>query len=359
MRSLLLLLTFSLAFLQIQAQGLSLDEETVDLETLYQQLDEAISRSPQYIAEREGKITACRESYLRETDQAQRLQMAEKLFRLYKPYRNDSALHYIEQCISLAESLRRPDLVGRYRSLLAFQCSNTDMNAESIEQLRLVDRSALDQKGLEDYYNAWMHVYGELASYTQRETMRQTYFDRQNLYRDSVMMVVSEGDDDWYHLKMDILSAQRQFQEALSVSNRWLKRVTDGTHESAYAAFFRSVCYDHLNNHKLAHYWLGKSALDDIQCAVMDQASLLFLAEHLANDGDLNRAERYLAFARTCNTTFRPQMRAYQFDPVVNVIEKSRDAGQTHSFPVLIIVGAILIFLLLLALILMIRKKRK
>ena len=52
-------------------------------------------------------------------------------------------------------------------------------------------------------------------------------------------------------------------------------------------------------------------------------------------------------------------MRAYQFDPVVNVIEKSRDAGQTHSFPVLIIVGAILIFLLLLALILMIRKKRK
>ena len=95
---------------------------------------------------------------------------------------------------------------------------------------------------------------------------------------------------------MDILSALRHFQDALVISNSWQKIVKRGTHESAYAAFYRSMVYNQLNNHDMTCYWLGKSALDDILCAVMDQASLLFLAEQLANDGDLSRAQRYLEF---------------------------------------------------------------
>jgi hypothetical protein len=293
-----------------------------------------------------------------ETDQAERLQMAERLFNLYQPYRNDSALHYAELCITLAESLSRNDLIGRFRSKLAFQCSNTDMEAEAIEQLHQVNMSALDNKGLVDYYNAWMHVYGDMASYTQRQSVRQSYFDRQNLYRDSVMSVVPEGSEDWFHLKMDILSAQRQFQEALLVSNKWFKRIQDGTHESAYAAFYRSMCYNHLGNHKLVRYWLGKSALDDIRCAVMNQASLLFLAEHLAEDGDMLRAERYMEFAKACNTAFSPHLRAYQFSPLFNIIEKSRDASQSHTHLILIAAGAIIVILLLALIVVIIRKKK-
>ncbi len=124
-----------------------------------------------------------------------------------------------------------------------------------------------------------MHIYGELASYTQRQNVRQSYFDKQNAYRDSVMTVAEEGTEEWFHLKMDILSAQRHFQDALAISNSWQKIVKRGTHESAYAAFYRSMVYSQLNNHDMTCYWLGKSALDDILCAVMDQASLLFLAE--------------------------------------------------------------------------------
>ena len=351
-----ILLMFSA--LNSQAQGIRFEEESVDLESLYQQIDEAISQSPIYVSVREKHISDCRDSLLNENDPEKRIVKAERLFKLYRPYRNDSALHYAELCISLSESIRRPDLTGRFRSLLAFQCSNTDMEAEALEQLHLVNRSALDQKGLVDYYHAWMHVCGKMASYTQRESKHRAYLDRQDLYRDSVMMVASEGSEEWLHLKMDILCALRQFQEALHVSNRWLKIVSDGTHESAYAAFYRSVVYDHLNNHDLSRYWLGKSALDDIRCAVMDQASLLFLAEHLASDGDVDRAERYMEFARECNTSFSPNLRAYQFGSIINVVKKSRDAAQNCSNTIFIAAGVVII-LLLLALIIVIVRKRK
>ena len=337
---------YLLTFLPLPA----LADESVDLAALYQQIDDAISQSPQYVAELENRIADCRDSLLREKSPEKRIQLAEELFRLYSPYRNDSALYYAEQCIGLADSLRRPDLAGRFRSMMAYQCSNSNMYTESIEQLRLVKKSALDSIGLVDYYHAWMHVYGELGSYTQREQKRLSYFGQQDAYRDSVLMVADEGSEEWLHLKVDVLCARQLYQDALALSKEWLKMVTDGTHESAYAAFYCSMVYDRLKNHDMTCYWLGRSALDDIKCAVMNQASLLFLAEHLANDGDIDRALRYVEFAKACNLAFSPQMRAYQVNSVVNVIEKSSQVSRDQT-RIILVFASVIIFLLLMALI--------
>ena len=351
------LLSLVLIATQIQAQGISYNEESVDLNALYQEIDEAITQLPQFVAERERKIAVCRDTLQKEDNLEKRARTAEQLFELYKPYKNDSAQYYAELCIGFAETMNRPDLAGRYRSMLALQCSNTDMVAESLEQLRLVNRSALDKRGLVDYYNAWMHAYGELASFTQREDMHDLYLDRQRLYRDSVMMVAQEGSEEWYHLKMDILSAQRHFQDALKVSNQWLKMTKKGTHESAYAAFYRSMVYSHLNNHDLTCYWFGISALEDIRCGVMNQASLLFLAEQIADDGDLDRAMQYMDFCKSCNLKFSPHLHAYQFNSVIHVIEKDREAAHEQVSQILI-GAAIVVFVLLLALIIVILRKR-
>ena len=192
-----------------------------------------------------------------------------------------------------------------------------------------------------------MHVCGEMATLTQRKDKHQSYLAKQNLYRDSVMAVASEGSEEWLHLKMDILTAQRHFQYALNISDRWFGIAKEGTHESAYAAFYRSMVFNHLGNHDQACYWLGKSALDDIRCAVMDQASLLFLAEHLAKDGDFDRALRYMDFTRKCNKTFSNHTRSYQYSSILNIIEKRHEATQDQVHQILFIAGAIIILLIL------------
>ncbi len=353
------LLSLVLLATQIHAQGLSYNEESVDLAALYEQIDDAISELSQYVAERERKIAACRDSLVAEDNLEKRVQTAEKLFQLYKPYKNDSAQYYAELCIGFSETMNRPDLAGRYRSMLALQCSNTDMVAESLELLRLVNRSALDKRGLVDYYNAWMHAYGELASFTQRQDMHQFYLDKQNTYRDSVMMVADEGSEEWCHLKMDILTAKRHFQDALKVSNQWLKKVYNGTHEKAYAAFYRSMVYENLHNHDLTCYWFGISAIEDIRSGVMSQASLLFLAERLVEDGDYERAMRYMEFCRTCNLTFNSHLRAYQFNSVIHVIEKDREATQDRLSQIMIGAGIVMVLLLLALIIVLIRRRKR
>ena len=335
------------------------DDEPIDLEALYLQLDEAIAQSPQYVADREKQIDNSRQALLVESDQEKKFQIAEKLFTLYKPFRNDSAFRYAELCISLADAIHRPDLVGLYRSRLARQCSNTDMFTESLEQLRMVDKSLLDNRQLTAYYEAWMHVCGQIANYSQRDGIRKSYFALQDHYRDSVLMVAEKGSEEYLHLKMDVLCARQQFQEALHVSDSWLNKVEKGTQEDAYAAFYRFVVYDRLSNHKQVRYWLGKSALDDIQCGVMDQASLLMLADHLSQDGDLERAYRYMCFGKDCNLAFCPTLRNYQVNLVLSVIEANFQKTQASSGWA-IWVAAIIIALFLIALLfLFFRFKRK
>ena len=166
----ILLLTVAVGFAPV---AIAQTDEEVDLQALYQEIDDAINHSKHYVTMRESQIDACRDSLMNEQSLENRVAKAGRLFRLFQPYKNDSALHYAELCISLADSLHRPDIAGRFHALMAYQCSNCNMYSESFDQLRKVNKSALDQAGLVDYYNALMHVYGELGAYTQIKDIRR------------------------------------------------------------------------------------------------------------------------------------------------------------------------------------------
>ena len=289
------------------------DEEKPDLDEMYRQLDEAIEKSPQYVALRQEQINKQCKSFYEASDPERKLMIAEELFALFKPFKNDSALHYARVCIDLANSIQRYDLAGRYSSLMARQCSNASMYVESLGLLKQVDKSVLDRQGLTDYYDAWIH------------------------YRDSVLAVADQGSDEYLHLKMSALVARKNFQEALKVSDRWLNKVREGSHAEAYAAFYRHIVYANLGNEEMVHYWLAKSALDDIKCAVMDQASLITLAELLNNDGDLDRSYKYIRFTWYCNNYFNTRLRSSQIAPVLSVIESNYANVSDRNIQILIV----------------------
>jgi len=224
---------------------------------------------------------------------------------------------------------------------------------ESLDLLNKVERRALGPKQLTKYYEAWMHVCGEMGQYAQQPDERSSYFDLQDRYRDSVLAVAEKGSEEYLHLKMDVLSARQLYQDALAVSDSWISEVSDGTHEQAYAAFYRSVVYDKLSNSLMVRYWLGKSALDDIMCAVNDQASLFMLAERLSADGDHERAYRYVRFCEDCNTTFSPQLRNYQVRYVANVMEAAyKNSKESYSTLLTIAVIGLFFFLAVVAVLL-------
>lgn len=343
-----LLVTLLLAIANVAPLAAQETEEPVDLEALYQQVDNAIQESPLYVSQREEHIKKMRTLFLQEQELEKRFVFAEDLFALFKPFKNDSALYYAQVCITLADSLQRPDLSGHYHSLMARQCSNASMYVESLDQLSKVDKNALDRQGLTDYYDAWMHVCGEIAAYSLIPEVKNRYYAMQDHYRDSVLAVADPGSDEYLHLQMSALCARQQYQEALKVSNKWMNKVQEGTHADAYAAYYRHIVYDKLGNHDMVRFWLAKSALDDIKCAVMDQASLITLAEMLNYDGDIERSYRYIRFTWHCNNFFNTRLRSSQITPVLNVIEKSYQDSIDRNTRFLVIASVVFTLLSLL-----------
>lgn len=312
--------------------GLSLSAQHDDLPALYQQIDEAIARSPEYVARHEARISSVRAAYEQAGDEAERFKQAFSLYELYRAYLNDSALVFLERAEESARLQGRMDLVGNCLALKAFQCSTVGLYNEALMILDTVHQQQLDSVGLKNYYMARMHVYGELGYYTKIKAMGEEFFKQRSKYRELFYAVVDHHSKDYLMSRISELKDQQQLEQARRLCDEWMGRMQPGTHEEAIACYYRFLVSDKEEEQK---YWLARSVLYDICNAVMDQASLLSLAELLNAEGDFDRSYRYIRFTWDCNNHFNTRMRSWQISPILTVIEKNYQEAVEHNTRVL------------------------
>ncbi len=318
--------------LLLTLSALTVSAQDKDLEGLYRQIDEAIDHFPEYVARHETQISDASRAYRLAHQPADQYAQAFRLYELYRAYKSDSALIYLDKAERAAAAMNRTDLVGSCCALKAFQCSTVGLYHEALELLNTVDKSRLDSAGLTHYYRAQMHVYGEMGYYTQISTMREDYFRQQSSYRDSLFTLVSKDSQDYLMNRVTELKAQNRQQEARKLCDQWLKQVQPDTHDYAIACYYRYLVSEELDDTK---YWLAQSALCDVHNAVMDQAALLALSELLNADGDLNRSYQYIRFTWECNNQFNTRMRSWQISPILTVIESNYQKAVERNTKVL------------------------
>ena len=343
MTRLLLTSVFLLLTAVINAQKLNLDD-------LYHQVDQEIEHFPEYVAQYEQQIAATRTDYQKAKNQQERYRLALALYEQYRAFQNDSALAYLSRAETLARQMNQPAQVGDIISRAAFQCSTAGLYNEALAFLRKVDKTQLDTLGLAHYYMAQMHVYGELGYYTQVSSMREGYYEKQAAYRDSLYNVIDHNSQDYMMQRILELLPQKRYQEATDLSDRWLKDMSPESRDYAIASYYRYLIINNQMNPEQAEYWLCQSALSDIRHAVMDQASLLALAEKLNDEGELTHSYHYIRFTWECNNRFNTRMRNWQIAPILNVIDsnyKEQLARNTQVLTTSVIVVSILAVMLL------------
>ena len=330
-----------------------------DFQKTLEQIDVAIDVSPQKVTEYENQIAETRRQYQHATKLDEKFRLAFELYEQNKSFMNDSAVYYLTEAEKWAEQAGNKAQVGNCRALQAFQCSTVGYYNEALAFLKRIDKAQLDSMGLRNYYQSQMHVYGELGYYSNIPSMKEDYFRLQGLYRDSLFSVVDHQDPDYMMWRIYQLQDQKRMEEARKLSDQWVERVSPGSRDYAIACYYRSLASETDDDRK---YWLAQSALSDVRHAVMDQASLLALADQLNADGDLDRSYRYIRFTWDCNNRFNTRMRSWQIAPILNVIEKNYQSAMEHNTKVLrmsIIVVSILALLLLGVLLFLHRRNRQ
>lgn len=295
---------------------------------LYTQLDRAIEQSQHYVKLKESSIAQLKELIHQEKNPKLLLNTYRKIYSEYKSYQSDSAVAYIQKAVALAQKEGLSAEVAGLKSQLALQYSAAGAFAEALEVLKHIDKETLDESNRKDYFIAYYHVYGELGFSNMQidSDLSQNFFSRQNAYRDTLFAILPHHSEDYLMRKEVMLTSQNKWDEALKVNDERLKMCKEGSHEYGIVAYYRYLIYRSLKNEEMEKYWLLKSAICDVKCAINDQASLWMLADILSQEGDVERSYKYINFSWNANKSCSTRIRNWQISPVLGTIDHNYQA---------------------------------
>ncbi|MBR5656731.1 MAG: transcriptional regulator [Prevotella sp.] len=336
--------------------------QSSDLKSRYQEIDKAIAESPNYVAQREAKITAV----LRAFEQAsgkQKFDEGYRLYELYRPFVSDSAIYFLHQCIDLAEERGDASAVVRCRAQLAIRCSNIGLYDEALNILDSIRLTGKEERAdIGTYYEAYNNVYSELSYYTRLDDMRELYQKKERQYEQLMYEYLAPTSEACFLKREQRAQAEGRLKESMQINDEWLKTVEPGSHPYALVALYRYIEYKLQRDTTEMMHWLTESVLADIRNAAMDQGSMWELANELMLQGDIERASSYISYTCDCANRYGSRQRNWQIAPLLSHIAsnyKSQSERTTSQLWITLAAISVLALLLLAALFFLHRRNKQ
>ena len=298
-----------------------------DFSAVLLRLDSTISKSNLYTQERERRI----ESYKKKLRHIKPFSTTEYetnslLYKEYQPYICDSAILYQNKNIEIALHLHDKNKEYESKLEMAYLMGSVGSYKEAVDLLEDIDYSRLSNQRLINYYNTYLRVYGELASYTQDKRESKVYWKVFDAKLISLKATITPDNPLYLQLKEDSARNAYKFDVALKLNDISLSNTTSGTPDYALVTFRRSQLYQWQGNKEKQKYYLALSAISDIQSAIKDQASLMMLAQILYEEGDIGNAYNYIRFSWDATMFYNAKLRNLQSSSIFSLIDKTYKA---------------------------------
>ena len=335
---------------------------TDNIEQLFQSLDDAIVHSPDYVKVREDRIHNLEQKLKVAKKVSEKYNACFALFEEYRSYKNDIAIKYINQCVELAIKIGDKQKEENAKSLLAFQESTTGNFAESYDLLKSVNPSNLDSEGQRNYLWACQYLYGEMAYYCNVPSLKKYYTEKHNAYQTAIDSTFSHDDDLYLQMQESKAREAGNMKDALRLSDKRLAMTKPGTHAYAIVQFYRGLTYNMFGDKEQFLRCLLRSAICDVQLAVMDQGSLWELANLLnTKPGEQKRSHEYIKFAWQSATVFNTPIRSRQIMPVLTQIEDryQKELASSNKRLKIMVAWSVLLIIVVVLLLYYVNKQRK
>lgn len=297
------------------------------LDSLLSVLDLTIQEHEKYVIQRESRIVHLKDLvHGIEANSVEHYNLNSQIFKEYKAFICDSAIHYLNENIRIAERLHDTDRRIESKLQLSLLLSSTGMYTESIDVLESVDRWEVAPRLIPDYYTCFDHVYGELSVYTQDKTLSGHYWSISQAYKDSLYAILPHESEEYLLMHEALLRDRHQYEEALKINDIRLAEAEPNTPQYALVTYHRSLIYKYSSDRQGEKENLCLSAISDIRSAIKDHASLWMLAQLLYEDGDMERAYQCMRFSWNATKFYNARLRSWQSADVLSLIDKTYQA---------------------------------
>ena len=327
-----------------------LHAQPTSLPDALKELDRLILQKEIYHQQREKKINRLKEQLHHSSDIWEKYNLCGSLFYEYLHYQADSSLYYINGKLSYLPLLNRPELQNEIIINRAEVMGVMGMYNEALQELQQINPHQLSSNTLNYYYRTYRAYYGWIADYTVDTKSKEKYLIQTDLYRDSILLLSSPG------INRDIVLAEKRLlhhkpDEAITLLNRLATQSQD-MQQQAYIYYTLSEAYEIKNDKEKQMYYLAKTAILDLKMAVREYASLQKLARLAYEQGDLERAYRYMNCsmedAVACNARLR-FLEVTEIYPIIDKAYKVKEAEEREITHKLFISLSLLAFLLIIA----------
>ena len=250
--------------------------------------------------------------------------------KLYIPYQCDSALFYLSQAANAAEQISAKEA----KLYLIYLLASIGYYNEGF--ILCNSLHPLPPELQSQYYETLAHLHGEAFVYGKTEQLRQFHQHQAEAYKDSLFMVLQQKDltptyisrygwkeNEWLELKKrQLIQAREQndYELAIAISNEVLEYVAPSTHTYAIFAYETACIYSNMQDSLQHLEWLLRSSIADIRSGVCDNASSWTMASIMYEDGQLERAMKYIDYSQTNARFFNAKLRRLQINPLNNLI---------------------------------------
>ncbi len=271
--------------------------ERYSTDSLLAQLDSVISNRDTYLEKKTSRLSELHDNLSHARTDRERFDILGTLYGEYHSFNADSAYAMSQRQELLAKKIGDKNLIANALLNKANILSAIGMYHETLALIDTIRSSGLPGYLHPYFFHTKRTVYGNLASYAAFKPEKEYYDRLTDLYRDSLLSVNDPGSLFHILIKADQLNVHKRPEEAIDLLEHFISNNNLSEHDKAICAWTLSESYANLNDTPNQKRQLLISAISDMKSAVREYVSLRQLALLLYQEGDLDRAYRFLTIA--------------------------------------------------------------
>ena len=322
---------------------------TMNCDELLRELDNVIGKHDDYSKEKANRVSKLEHEVKSERNLNERYRKALELENEYETYVSDSAANLLNECLDMAEQLGNDNYIidVKLRMAMVYSMSGLFVVADKIFQE--FDYEKLDQSYRGLYCYARIRYCENIARDIDDRRFSQRFIDEIDWCREELMKMWSEGSVPYLKELANRYESAGRYKEAFDILHDVYNQEASGSHGYAMLAMSLAKCYGLMGKEELEKKYLIIAAITDIKLSIKENEALLALSAILYNEGDIERAYRYvkvcLADANFYNSHFKDSVIARTYSIVDSAYMSRMDAQRKKLQGYLVVISVIVVLL--------------
>ena len=329
---------------------------------LLHSLDSLLEQQDLFVRVKEERIKQLKMQYSRVKDVKELYAMNRMVYLEYRVYDADSALHYINKNIQLAQQTN--NRTWEVVSLLeqSFVLTSSGLLTEALKAVSDIQPEELPQNLRSEYFGRLCTLYSRLRDYSSENSqLSEHYNNLQKAFRDSVYLTATPDELRYWNCRAWLYLGTPEIEPVKQAFEENKQTLSNDSRKYSIATYNLSAIYRSENNDSKYLENLILSAMADIRSVNGDIGSLQEIAEYLFKHGEIDRAYNYILYCSQKAMLFHNRVRIVKMSHLQNQIykayqEQSRTQQKRLQAP---LIAVSFLFLVLIGAFLFIRKQMR